>query len=96
MHNFPEIAAERLEQLLDEIEEFDQESKLDIDLIDNILSITLLDDQEYIINRHQPSQQIWLSSPISGAGYFSYDAAQKQWQNKYGQEIGQFIIAELS
>ena len=38
----------------------------------------------WIVNKHAPTQQIWLSSPVSGARHYAYDAGIGQWQDTRG------------
>jgi frataxin len=37
-----------------------------------ILTIVLADRSQYVVNKHAPNRQIWLSSPVSGAHHFDY------------------------
>ena len=69
---FKQLADETLQTLSEALEDADKDYKLEVDLLDGILSIELPDGGQYVINRHDASMQIWLSSPISGAGHFSY------------------------
>jgi len=43
---------------------------VDIDLLEDTLIITLPEDQQYVINKHGVTRQIWLSSPFTGAHHF--------------------------
>ena len=70
MQSFEEIAETVLNNLLDVLEAKDSDHDLDIDLLNGVLTIGLLNGQEYVINRHVPTQQIWVSSPLSGATHF--------------------------
>ena len=47
----------------------------------------------WVINKHAPTQQIWLSSPQSGARHYAYDASSGQWKDTRG---GTDLIAHLS
>ena len=38
----------------------------------------------WIVNKHAPTRQIWLSSPVSGARHYAYDAGVGQWQDTRG------------
>jgi len=38
----------------------------------------------WIVNKHAPTRQIWLSSPVSGARHYAYDAGLGQWQDTRG------------
>ena len=69
-----EIAAlyEMIELAMDDV---------DIDLINDVLYI-YTDKGDYVINQHSPTQQIWLSSPISNAGYFNYNPDTQEWLDK--------------
>jgi len=33
----------------------------------------------WIVNKHAPTKQIWLSSPVSGARHYAFDAEAGQW-----------------
>ena len=53
----------------------------DIDLAHGILTVELADGRIFIANKHQPTRQIWLSSPVSGASHYAYDAATQTWRS---------------
>ena len=38
----------------------------------------------WIVNKHAPTRQIWLSSPVSGARHYAYDEGVGQWQDTRG------------
>ncbi len=44
----------------------------DVDLLEDSVTITLPQGQQYVINKHGVTQQIWVSSPFSGAHHFAY------------------------
>ncbi len=44
----------------------------DVDLTENALIITLPTNKQYIINKHSVTQQIWVSSPFTGAHHFTH------------------------
>ncbi len=77
---FQTTADETIEALFEAIEQAVGD-RLDVDLEGGILTLTLEDDRQYVINKHAPNRQIWLSSPLSGAAHFNYDAARNQWAN---------------
>jgi frataxin len=68
---------------------------LDTDLSDDILYITLPNNGQYVINKHAPSRQIWVSSPISGASYFSYLSDRGNFLSKHDEILSDKILAEL-
>ncbi len=47
----------------------------------------------WLVNKHAPTQQIWLSSPKSGARHYAFDAASGQWRDTRG---GGDLLATLS
>ena len=51
------------------------------------------DDGTWIVNKHAPTKQIWLSSPKSGARHYAYDAGSGRWQDTRG---GADLLAHLS
>jgi iron donor protein CyaY len=85
-----------LHKLFSDVEEFDKNSKLDVEYSDGILTILIEEtSQTYIINRHSASQKIWYSSPISGADYFSFDEKSVNWLDSKGEELSQKLFSEL-
>lgn len=44
----------------------------DVDLGEDALLITLPTHKQYIINKHGVTQQLWVSSPFTGAHHFAY------------------------
>jgi frataxin len=51
------------------------------------------DDGIWIVNKHAPTKQIWLSSPKSGARHYAFDAGSGRWQDTRG---GTDLLAHLS
>ena len=43
------------------------------------------DDGTWIVNKHAPTRQIWLSSPKSGARHYAFDAGSGQWRDTQGR-----------
>lgn len=70
---------------------------LDIDLESGILTIELDGGALYVINKHAPSRQIWMSSPSSGATHFDFDEATGDWVNSRGPEkLTDMLAVELA
>lgn len=87
-----------LYELLEFAESLEDKSDIEAELEEGILSITMPDEREYVINKHTPSRQIWVSSPYSGAGYFEYDGAKwapKRSEAAQGRDILSFIKDEV-
>lgn len=92
---FISFVDEKLENLAEAIEEADTDFVLeDIEYQDGVLTITLEDERQFVINRHTPSQQIWLSSPISGAGHFS-QKENDAWVDSKGRALYPLLEEEL-
>lgn len=67
---FERRASQILDGLFEQIE--DQLGDwLEVDLEGGILTLELPDGGTYIVNKHAPSREIWLSSPRSGAWHFA-------------------------
>ena len=96
--NFSNKCEKELLNLMEQIENIDTNYVFDCDYQDGILSInnTLAKNESYfIINRHNASQKIWYSSPISGVDYCSYDNKNNIWQNVKGQLLNEILITEI-
>ncbi len=65
----------------------------DVDLRGGILTIELEDGRQYVINKHTPNRQIWVSSPLSGASHFAYDPATKRWRSTRGEALLHDLLA---
>lgn len=68
---FASLADEVLERLGDAIDDA-LGDKIDVDLQGGILTLVLSGGGQYIINKHAPNREIWMSSPVSGAIHFGY------------------------
>ena len=67
---------------------------LEIDFLDNNITIEMDDDRIFVISIHEPSKQIWLSSPLSGAHHFSESNELNQWISTRNTDIELFSIIE--
>lgn len=89
------LADATLNRLAEMAESLDDDGQLDVELLSGVLTIELTDGRQFVVNRHAPSKQIWLSSPLSGALYFAYDEAEKAWALKDGTRLDTLLKAEL-
>jgi frataxin len=69
---FERQAGKVLDRLMQEIEDQALDD-LDVDLEGGILTIGLPEGGQYLVNKHAPNREIWLSSPRSGAWHFRHD-----------------------
>ena len=51
------------------------------------------DDGTWIVNKHAPTRQIWLSSPKSGARHYAFEQGSGLWQDTRG---GADLLTTLS
>ncbi|HXG82279.1 MAG TPA: iron donor protein CyaY [Sphingomicrobium sp.] len=92
---FERRAGEALESLFEQIE--DQLGDwLDVEMTGGILQIELPDGAAYVINKHGPNREIWLSSPSSGAWHFA-PADDGAWRSTRGtEELTALLAGELA
>lgn len=69
---------------------------LDVDLQGGILTIELDSGGQYVVNKHAPNRQIWVSSPVSGASHYDYDPATEGWRSTRGDvTLADLLAREL-
>ncbi len=73
---FTQRVQNTLNDLVDQVEQ--NLPDYDVDLEDGQLTIAAPDGGQYLFTRHQPTQQLWLSSPKSGAWHFAF--INGQWE----------------
>jgi len=67
----------------------------DVDIQGGILTIDLDDGGQYVINKHGPNRQVWVSSPVSGAWHF--DWRDGRWiEAREGKEMLGLLASELA
>ena len=68
---------------------------VDAELQGGILTLSLDGGGQYVINKHAPNRQIWMSSPFSGASH--YDFADGQWisTRDAANRLPEILAAEL-
>ncbi len=74
---FVALAGRMLESWAEIID--DNAEDFDVDCDGSVLTVELDDGRVFIVNRHRPLKQIWLSSPISGASHYAWNADQNAW-----------------
>ena len=74
-----------LEALFEQIDE-QLGDWLEVELTSGILQIELPDGGTYVINKHAPNREIWMSSPKSGAWHFAADEAGAWCSTRSGRE----------
>lgn len=90
--NFHRLADNLFDTLLTILEKADENGTLEVEYAGGVMTINLPSGQQYIVNKHTASKQIWLSSPKSGGLHFSYDDG---WKLSDGRELAGILFAEL-
>ena len=92
-NTFETIAERTLEKFMNVIDEV-LGDRLEVDFEGGILTIEQESVGHYVINKHAPYRQIWLSSPISGASHYDYDNKTGMWVSTRGEGILSNLLAE--
>jgi frataxin len=92
---FAALADATLNRLADMAEALDEDGTLEVELLNGILIIELPSGKQFVVNKHGPSQQIWLSSPLSGGLHFDYDNDNQAWVIKDGTRLDTLLKAEV-
>ena len=85
-----EFAAEAertLQRLQDAVERALADDDPEIELRGGILMIELAGGGQFIVNKHAPTRQIWVSSPVSGAAHYSWDKDAGCWRSTRSADI---------
>jgi frataxin len=67
-------------------------NEVDAELQGGILTVDG-DEGTWVVNKHAPTRQIWVSSPKSGARHYAFEATSGQWRDTRG---GGELLATLS
>jgi frataxin len=78
---FETLAAATLQRIADAVEDA---GKADVELQGGVLTIELDAGGTYLVNKHAPLKQLWVSSPVSGAGHYGWDEAAGAWVSTHG------------
>ena len=85
--SFSVIAEQVLEDIAERLEEIEALEDADIDMIDGVLTVEFEDRTQMILNRQEPTKQIWLASP-EGPAHFGQSGSGDEWLNdKNGEEL---------
>ncbi len=90
---YHQLADSIFNQLEAALEEVDADGQLELDIAGGVMTIVLENGKTFVVSRHEPSQQIWLSSPLSGGLHFSYQSG--IWQLADGRDMTSLLANEL-
>jgi len=88
-----------LSKLLEFAERLEEVSDTEAELESGVLTITLPGKKQYVINKHAPSRQIWVSSPLTGAGYYEFKDGNwlpKRTSDNLHAPLQDFLKAEIA
>ena len=86
------MSEQAFETLADSLLESLEEEIDDAELQGGVLTIDG-DDGTWVVNKHAPTRQVWLSSPKSGARHYAFDEATGLWKDTRG---GSDLLTVLS
>lgn len=91
---FATLADSMLEHIADTVDEV-LGDEIDAELQGGVLTLSLAGGGQYVINKHAPNRQIWVSSPKSGATHF--DHADGDWISTRDPKtrLAEMLAAEL-
>jgi frataxin len=93
---FHPLADEALDEIALAIETH-LDDRIDAELQEGVLTIDMEDGGQYVINKHAPNRQIWVSSPRSGAWHFAYAEPGANWVSTRdaGTTLGGLLRQEI-
>lgn len=92
--SFHTAADAMLHRLFDRLDEAIGEVS-DVELQGGVLTITLDSGGQYVLNKQAPTRQLWLSSPVSGAWHFLYEAGSWLASKDRSVELAALLAGEL-
>jgi frataxin len=92
---FAALAEATLNRLADTVEALDEDGVLEVEYISGMLTIDFSTGRQFVINKHGPSKQIWMSSPLSGGLHFSYVENDQDWALADGRRLSTLLQAEI-
>ena len=81
---FAALADRTLNRVLAAVEAAEPDA--DGELRDGILTLEIDEIGTFVINKHGPNREVWLSSPRSGAWHFAWDEGAVTWRSTRGLE----------
>jgi frataxin len=93
---FHPLADEALEEIALAIETH-LDDRIDVEQQEGVLTLDMEDGGQYLINKHAPNRQIWLSSPKSGAWHFACSGPGASWTSTRdaGTTLGTLLRQEI-
>ena len=90
---FETLAEQWLERLSRALEAASDD--IDVELLGGVLTAELEDGRTFVLNKHAPLRQLWLSSPLSGASHF--DHAEGSWRStRGGRDLAATLVEDFA
>jgi frataxin len=87
------FAEATLQHLADQVEAMVPD--IDVERSGPVLTLTLEDDRQFILNKHAVTRQLWLASPISGASHYAWSGT--DWTpTRGGHDLTTQLSADLT
>lgn len=91
---FATLADATLERMADAIDDA-LGDRVDVELHAGILTLSLQGGGQYVLNKHAPNRELWLSSPASGAWHFAWSGDDWLSTREPPAALGPLLAAEL-
>jgi len=92
--DFERLAAALLSRWADAIEEAEGDG-VSVEAVPGMLTLEIDGAGTWIVSKHAPTRQIWLSSPISGASHFALAGGRWTSTRGDGADLANRLVAEL-
>ncbi len=87
------LADRQLDRIAQTLEDADQQGLIELEQDAGVVTIALNDKRQFIVSKHSPTRQIWLSSPVSGGLHFVYDG--QEWRIADKRTLTDVLYSEL-
>ncbi len=91
---FATLADATLERMADAIDDAVGDA-VDVELQGGILTLSLPGGGQYVLNKHGPNRELWLSSPASGAWHFAWSGEDWVSTREPPAVLARLLAAEL-
>jgi frataxin len=91
---FESLAEGTLQRIADAVEDAGGDAEVDFE--GGVLAIEIEATGTFLLNKHAPLQQLWFSSPVSGASHYAWDEAGAKWAStRDGGSLLALLAGEL-
>lgn len=93
--DYQQVAELEIMRISDALEDADARGDIELESDSSMVSIVSDSGKTWLISTHNPSEQLWLSSPVTGGLHFSYDAGVQNWVLADGRVLDTLLKEEL-